>query len=206
MPNNPPGSKPDRAGAAAAAPVRHARCRITRPDRPLRDQRPRKQRTISAERIRGTRSRFTKPGPPTQGLDNLSDNRRSGGYHGFRFRHSDAFRFTRITIDNDPLSIVLDLRKVSVGHSPENRRFRSAEIAGIAWKHTVFRLCSPWISGFPALFERTPSWIGGLPSLSGPLPSTTFQRLAGLQIPEIEPKTAQKPVEGHCRLRPVQMA
>src|SRR5262249_53934087 len=41
-----------------------------------------------------------------QGLDNLSGNRRSGSYHDIRFRHSDASRLTRNTIDNYPLSIV----------------------------------------------------------------------------------------------------
>ncbi|CEG10444.1 hypothetical protein BN961_03884 [Afipia felis] len=44
-----------------------------------------------------------------QDLDNLNGNRSNGSYHGVRFRHSDAFSRVVLTIDNYPLSIVLDL-------------------------------------------------------------------------------------------------
>ena len=82
-----------------------------------------------------------------QGLDILDGNRRSRSYHGFRFRHSGAFRFIHNTIDNDPLSIVLDATRKS--------ECRSAEIAGFARKHAAFRPRAPQIDGFVALIERT---------------------------------------------------
>ena len=74
---------------------------------PLRDHKPRKWRTICAERVnavRETRNRFALLGTGSrnkarrqQDLENLSGNRRSGSYHGFRFRHSDASRCTCLT-------------------------------------------------------------------------------------------------------------
>ncbi|GCC42891.1 hypothetical protein chiPu_0027153, partial [Chiloscyllium punctatum] len=87
-----------------------------------------------------------------QHSDNLNKNRRNRSYHGISFRHSDAFQRTPLTIDNLPLSIVLDTEsQISDSQRPQPGKSRPPGLRSTRGR----RRCQP-----PALF-RTPSAAPG---------------------------------------------
>ena len=87
-----------------------------------------------------------------QHSDNLNKNRRNRSYHGISFRHSDAFQRTPLTIDNLPLSIVLDTEsQISDSQRPQPGKSRPPALRSTRGRSR----CQP-----PALF-RTPSAAPG---------------------------------------------